>query len=92
MTYVEWCLRVNIVRMNVAERRADALQELMPTNVMSTTDTDVTAMRAAFDNSGPTEWEQGLIDAGPSRKKCSESLGWLTPSQALMSSAAFFVL
>jgi hypothetical protein len=75
MTYVEWCLRVNLARMNVAERRKDALQKVTPTNVMSNTDEDVKAMRAAFDNSGPTEWEQRMIDARPQSEEMFRILG-----------------
>jgi len=36
------------------------------------------AMRAAYDNNGPTAWEQGAIDAGPTPKDRFKILGLVT--------------
>jgi len=65
MKYVSWAQRVNQVRTEVIDRRMAAVQEARPANVLDMTTEAADAMRAAYENNGPTAWEQGTIDAGP---------------------------
>jgi len=41
------------------------VQEVRPADVRDMTAEAAAAMRAAYDSNGPTPWEQGTIDAGP---------------------------
>jgi hypothetical protein len=65
MAYVTWATRVNAVRIEVVNRRRTAVEKFKTANIQNIKAEDVVAHRAAYDNSGPTEWEQRMIDAGP---------------------------
>ena len=65
MTYVTWATRVNLVRIDVVNRRRTAVKEFKTANFQDIKAEDIVAMLAAYDNSGPTEWEQRIIDAAP---------------------------
>ena len=75
MAYVEWSKRVNVVRADVADRRQAAMRDVMTGNVMNLTTEDALAMRAAYDNSGPTALEKKTIEAGPAEEDLFHTLG-----------------
>ena len=75
MAYVAWAMRVNLVRLEVVNRRRTAVQKFRTANVKDIKAEDVVANRAAYDNSGPTEWEQRMIDAGPTVENRFRILG-----------------
>ena len=55
MEYVAWAKRVNLVRTELAVRRDTAVGEVRPYKIEDMTPEAAAAMRAAFDNNGPTE-------------------------------------
>jgi len=75
MKYVTWAARVNQVRTEVIDRRVAAVQEVRPANVLDMTAEAGAAMRAAYESNGPTAWEQGMIDAGPTAEDRFAVLG-----------------
>ena len=78
MEYVTWAKRVNLVRTEVVDRRTTAVGEVRPANIQEMTAAAAAAMRAAYDNNGPTKWEQQTIDAGPTPKDRFKILGLVT--------------
>jgi hypothetical protein len=78
MEYVTWAKRVNEVRTRVVDRRATAVGEVRPANIKDMTAEAAVAMRAAYDNNGPTEWEQETIGAGPTPQDRFRILGLAT--------------
>ncbi len=75
MTYINWAVRVNAVRATVVDRRRVAVEKVKATNIQNITSKGVIAAQAAFDKSGPTKWEQGVIDGGPTVKERFRILG-----------------
>jgi hypothetical protein len=75
MAYVTWATRVNLVRIEVVNRRRTAVEKFKTANIQDIKAEDVVAMRAAYDNSGPTEWEQRMIDAAPALEDRFRILG-----------------
>lgn len=75
MEYVTWAKHVNQVHAEVVNRRADAVKEVRPANIEDVTAETAVAMRAAYDNNGPTEWEQKTIDGGPTLQDRFKILG-----------------
>jgi hypothetical protein len=75
MAYVTWAKRVNLVRIEVVNRRRTAVAKFKTANVKDIKAEDVVALHAAYDNSGPTEWEERMIDAGPALKERFKILG-----------------
>jgi hypothetical protein len=78
MEYITWAKRVNEVRTGVVNRRANAVRDVRPDNINDMTPEAAVAMRAAYDNNGPTEWEQQTISAGPTPKDRFKILGVVT--------------
>jgi hypothetical protein len=66
------------VRTELAVRRDTAVGEVRPYKIEDMTPEAAAAMRAAFDNNGPTEWEQRTIGAGPAPQDMFKILGSVT--------------
>lgn len=78
MEYISWAMRVNQVRTEVVDRRSNAVQQVRPANIQNMTAAAAVAMRNAYDNNGPTKWEQETIDAGPTPAERFRILGLVT--------------
>ena len=78
LTYVGWAMRVNLVRTEVAQRRANAVGEVRPADIRDMTAEAAVAILAAYDNNGPTELEQETIGAGPNPEYRFTILGLVT--------------
>jgi hypothetical protein len=78
MGYIVWAKHVNLVHAEVVNRRSNAVGEVRPVSIDDMTAETAVAMRAAYDNSGPTEWEQRTIDGGPTPQDRFKILGLAT--------------
>lgn len=73
--YVAWAKHVNEVRTAVVDRRYRAVVEVGVENIQNLTAEAAAAMLAAYDDNGPTKWEQETIDGGPTPQERFRTFG-----------------